>query len=69
MFSAFECFVLVFQCFFVCLFLHAFAVIVLSDELRQNQGRRLVDRKLVKASSNFIAGRSKALFCFGSLVI
>ena len=32
----------------------AFVVIVLFDELRQNQGRGLVDRKLVKASSNFI---------------
>ena len=50
-------------------FLHAFVVVVLSDELRQNQGRRLVDRKLVKALSKLIAGRPKALFCFGSFVI
>ena len=47
---------------------HAFVVIVLSDEPRQNQGRALVDRKLVEAPSNFISGRSKAGY-FGSLVI
>ena len=41
MFSIFEWFVLVLQC-------DAF-VIVLSDEPEQNQGRRLVDHKLVKA--------------------
>ena len=34
-------------------------------EPRQNQGRGLVDRKLVKAlSSNFIAGRPKAALLF-----
>ena len=48
----------------------AFDVIVLSDEPRQNQGRGLVDRKLVKAPpppprpSNFIAGRPKAALLF-----
>ena len=44
----------------------AFVVIVLSDEPRQNQGRGLVDRKLVKASppSNFIAGHPKAALLF-----
>ena len=45
----------------------AFVVVVLSDEPRQNQGRGLVDRKLVKAPpppSNFIAGRPKAALLF-----
>ena len=42
----------------------AFVVIVLSDEPRQNQGQGLVDRKLVKAPSNFIAGRPKAALLF-----
>ena len=44
-----------------------FVVIVFSDELRQNQGRGLVDRKLVKAPpppSNLIAGRPKAALLF-----
>ena len=36
----------------------------MSDEPRQNQGRRLVDHKLVQASSNFIAGRPKAALLF-----
>ena len=44
------------------------SVIVLSDEPKQNQGRGLVDPKLVKAapppSSNFIAGRPKAALLF-----
>ena len=37
----------------------------MSEEPRQNLGRGLVDRKLVEAPSNFIAGRPKAalLFC------
>ena len=35
-------------------------VIVLSDEPMQNYGRGLVDRKLVEAPSNFIAGRPEA---------
>ena len=35
-------------------------VVVLSGETKQNQGRGLVDRKLVQAPSNFIAGRPKA---------
>ena len=39
-------------------------IIVLSEEPRQNQGRGLVDRKLVKAPSNFIAGRPKAALLF-----
>ena len=44
----------------------AFVVIVLSDEPRQNQGRGLVDRKLVKAPTTviFIAGRPKAALLF-----
>ena len=47
----------------------AFVLIVLSDEPRQNQGRGLVDRKLVNAPpppppSNFIAGRPKAALLF-----
>ena len=43
-------------------------LIVLSDKPRQNQGRGLVDRKLVNAPSNFIAGRPKTapLFWFFS---
>ena len=43
----------------------AFVLIVLSDEPRQNQGRGLVDRKLVKTPSNFIVGRPKAALLFG----
>ena len=42
---------------------------VLSGEPKQNQGRRLVDRKLDRAPSDFISGRPKAalLFCsFGN---
>ena len=54
MFIVFEWFVLVVQC-------DAFVVIVLSDESRANQGRGLVERKLVKAP---IAGRPKAAFLF-----
>ena len=38
----------------------------MSEEPRQNKGRRLVDRKLVEASSNFIAGRSEAALLFWS---
>ena len=63
MFSVFKWYVLVLWC-------DAFGFIVMSDEPRQNQGRGLVDRKLVKAPppppSKFIAGRPKAalLFCF-----
>ena len=52
----------------IVLWCDAFVVIVLSDEPRQNQWRGLVDRKLVKAPSNFIAGRLKVdlLFWFFS---
>ena len=61
MLSVFEWFVLVLWC-------DAFVLIVLSDEPRQNQGRGLVDRKLVNAPppppSNFIAGRPKAALLF-----
>ena len=39
-------------------------VVVLSGEPRQRQGRGLVDRKLVQAPSNFIAGHSKAALLF-----
>ena len=50
----------------------AFVVIVLSDEPRQNQGRGLVDRKLVKAPpppSNFIVCRPKAALLFWFFVM
>ena len=50
-----------------CLWCDAFVVTVLSDEPRQNQGRGLVDHKLVKdppPPSNFIAGRPKAALLF-----
>ena len=42
----------------------------MSEEPRQNPGRGLVDRKLVEAPSDFIAGRPKAalLFCHFLLV-
>ena len=57
---------LLFGCVLFVLFL-LFAV-VLSVEPKQNQGRGLVDRKLVKAPppppSNFIAGRPKAALLF-----
>ena len=37
----------------------------MSEEPKQNQGRGLVDGKLVEAPSNFIAGRPKAaLLCW-----
>ena len=39
-------------------------VVVLSGDPKQNQGRGLVDRKLVRTSSNFIAGRPKAALLF-----
>ena len=42
----------------------AFVAMVLSDEPRHNQGRGLVEHKLVKAPSNFIAGRPKAELLF-----
>ena len=42
MFSVFECFVLVLR-------YDAIVLIVLSDKPKQNQGRGLVDHKLVKA--------------------
>ena len=32
----------------------------MSEEIRQNKGRGLIDRKVVEALSNFIAGRPKA---------
>ena len=51
----------VFELFLWC---DAFVLIVLPDEPRQNQGRELVDRKLVKAPSNFIADRPKAALLF-----
>ena len=57
MFSDFEWFVPVLKC-------DAFVVIVLSDEPRQNEGRGMVDRKLVEAPSNFIACRPKAALLF-----
>ena len=55
MFSVFEWFVLVLQ-------YNTVVVFVLSDEPRQNQGRGLVDRKLVQAPphpspSSFTGGR------------
>ena len=57
MLSVFERFVLVSQC-------DDFVVIVLSNDSRQNQGRGLVDHKLVKDPSNFIAGLPKAALLF-----
>ena len=50
----------------------AFVIIVLSDEPRQNQGRGLVDRKLVKAPPPpviLLLVIPRRLFCFGSLVV
>ena len=49
----------------------AFILIVLSDGPRQNQGRGLVDRKLVKAPLpvTLLLDVPRRLFCFGSLVI
>ena len=47
-----------------CLVVWCFCCNCLSEEPRQNQGRGLVDRKLVKAPSNFIAGRPKAALLF-----
>ena len=48
----------------------AFVVIVLSDESRQNQGRGLVDRKLVKAPPVILLlAVPRRLFCLGSLVV
>ena len=44
---------------------NSFVLIVFSDEPRQDQGRGLVDHKLVKhPPSNFIADRPKAVFLF-----
>ena len=65
MFSVFECFVPVLWC-------DAIVSIVLSDEPRHNQGRGLVDHKIVKAPPPppppppviFIAGRPKAALLF-----
>ena len=67
MFSVFEWFVLVLWC-------DAFVLIVLSDEPRQNQGRGLVDHKLVKAPPPppqyfLLLAVPRRLFYFGSLVI
>ena len=54
---------LLFVCVLFVLFLSL--VDVLSDELKQNQGRGLVDRKLVQAPQYFfIAGRTKAALLF-----
>ena len=50
----------------------AVVVIVLSDEPRRNQGRGLVDLKLVKAPPPpviLLLAVPRRLFCFGSLVI
>ena len=60
MFSVFKWFVFVLQC-------DAFVETVLSGKPKQNPGRGLVDRKLVKAPpppSNFIAGRPKEALLF-----
>ena len=53
---------LLFVCVLFVLFL--LFVVALSGEPKQNQGRGLVDHKLVQASSNFIAGRPKADLLF-----
>ena len=53
--------------FVLVLWCDAFVVIVFSEEPRQNQGRGLVHRKLVKAPPPqviFIAGRPKAALLF-----
>ena len=47
-----ECFDLI-QWFVLVLLCDAFVIIILSDEPRQNQGRGLVDGKLVKAPQQF----------------
>ena len=39
-------------------------MVVLSGETKQKQGRGLVDRNLVQAPSNFIAGHPKAALLF-----
>ena len=60
MFRVFEWSLLLLQC-------NVFVVIVLSDELKQNQGRGLVDRILVKAApppQYFYTGRPKAALLF-----
>ena len=68
MFSVFEWFLLVLQCY-------AFDVIALSGEPGQNQVRELVDRKLVKAAPPphplviSLLAVPRRLFCFGSLVV
>ena len=52
--------------FFVCALFVLFllSVVVLSGEPKQNQGRGLVDRKLVQSPSNFIASRPKAALLY-----
>ena len=52
----FNCFVLLFE-------------VVSSGEPKQNQGRGLVDRKLVKPPVILLLAVTRRLFCFGSLVI
>ena len=49
---------------FVLIVLFLLFVVVLSSEPKQNQGRELVDRKLVQAPSNFVAGRPNAALLF-----
>ena len=53
---------LLFVCVLFVLFL--LFVVVLSGEPKQNQGRGLVDCKLVQVPSNFIAGRPKVALLF-----
>ena len=57
---------------FLVLWCDSFALVVLTDEPRLNQGRGLVDRKLVKAPPlpviSFLTV-PRRLFCFVSLVI
>ena len=52
--------------FCLCLFvLFLLFAVALSGKPKQNQGRGLVDRELVQAPSNFIAGRPRAaLLCW-----
>ena len=59
----------VFEWFALVLWYDAFVLIVLSDEPSQNQGRGLVDHKLVKPPSNFLLAVARRLSCIGSLVI
>ena len=63
----------VFEWFVLALWCDAFVLTVLSDKPGQNQGRGLVNHKLVKAplphTVILLLAIPRRLFCFGSLVI